>query len=193
MIKTMKSYKQPINKNATFQPFPQQVKITLPETPHTIIVNNKEDQIILPETSIIKPTFKEPVLDTVILLQFVDVDKLLDVKQSKKLNVYELYQLKDLAKKLHISFSNINKGNLIEKIKNLYNYYFKDHNNLIGDLKQVSKINLTILNQLFDEHRIPYEKKNELLDKIKPILKTQNEPLLSIIKVLESEWIVPKK
>jgi hypothetical protein len=189
----MKSYRQPINKNATFQSFPQQVKITLPETPHTIIVNNKEDQIILPETSIIKPTFKEPVLDTVLLLQFVDVDKLLDVKQSKKINVYELYQLKDLAKKLHISFSNINKGNLIEKIKNLYNYYFKDQNNLIGDLKQVSKINLTILNQLFDEHRIPYEKKTELLDKIKPILKTQNEPLLSIIKVLESEWIVPKK
>lgn len=192
MIKTMKSYRQPINKNATFQPSTQ-VKITLPETPHTIIVNNKEDQIILPETSIIKSTFKEPVLETVLLLQFVDVDKLLDVKQSKKLNVYELYQLKDLAKKLHISFSNINKGNLIEKIKNLYNQYFKDQNNLIGDLKQVSKINLTILNQLFDEHRIPYEKKNQLLDKIKPILKTQNEPLLSIIKVLESEWIVPKK
>jgi hypothetical protein len=192
MLNTLKSYRQPINKKATFQPSMNQVKITLPDLPQTIIVNTNKKEII-PENIIVKQTIKETVLDVNIILNFVDVDKLLDVKQSKNVQVYELYQLKDLAKKLNIKFSNVNKKTLIEKIKELYNQYFKDQNNLIGELKTLPKINITLINNLFDIYHLPYDTKNKLIDKIKPILKTQNEPLSSIIKVLESEWVVPKK
>lgn len=192
MIQSIKNNKQTINKKASFQQsHNDHVKIVLPDYPTTIITNQYKEENI-PENIVVKTTIKEE-LDVHDLLHFIDVDKLLDVKQSKNVNVYELYQLKDLSKKLHINFSNVNKKVIIERIKDKLNDQFHGQPNLIGYLKRLSdkELKLPAITHAFDIYRISSEKKTELLNQIKKILNVK-DAVGFIIKLIEAQWIVPK-
>jgi hypothetical protein len=193
MINIIKNNRQTINRLASFQQVnQQQVKIKLPESPKTIIKNQYKPAVI-PENIVVRETPKESQLDVNDLLHFIDEDKLLDVKQSKKVNVYELYQLKDLAKKIGVNFSNVNKGALIERIKDKLNNQFHGQPNLIGYLKQLKDKDLTLVNigKAFDFYHISNDKKTELLEKIKKIIHVK-DTIQFIIQILEQTWLVPK-
>lgn len=193
MINIIKNNKQTINKNASFQQLNQkEVKIVLPDYPTTIITNQVKKEII-PENIVVRQTTQEDQLDVNDLLNFIDVDKLLDIKQSKNVHVYELYQLKDLSKKLKINFSNVNKKVIIERIKDKLNDQFHGQPNLIGHLKQLSdkELKLNTISHAFDLYHISNEKKTELLNQIKKILNVK-DTISFIIKTIEAQWVVPK-
>jgi hypothetical protein len=198
MITSIKSNKQLINKNATYQKSSsttkQMLKITLPTTPNTILVNNYNEMII-PKNIILRNEPEINIFNETNLLNFIDFDKLNEQKTSKFVESYELINLKDLAKELLIPFSNVSKSMLIQKIKTKYVSVFGTNNNLIYNIKliQPKDININIITKLFDKHEITLDTQNKLLPKIIMALKKKDEHIIkTIIKIIESEWIKPK-
>jgi hypothetical protein len=198
MITSIKSNKQLINKNATYQKSSsttkQMLKITLPTTPNTIWVNNYNEMII-PKNIILRNEPEINIFNETNLLNFIDFDKLNEQKTSKFVESYELINLKDLAKELLIPFSNVSKSMLIQKIKTKYVSVFGTNNNLIYNIKliQPKDININIITKLFDKHEITLDTQNKLLPKIIMALKKKDEHIIkTIIKIIESEWIKPK-
>lgn len=198
MITSIKSNKQLINKNATYQKSSStskpMLKITLPTTPNTILVNNYNEMII-PKNIILRNEPEINIFNETNLLNFIDFDKLNEQKTSKFVESYELINLKDLAKELLIPFSNVSKSMLIQKIKTKYASVFGTNNNLIYNIKliQPKDININIITKLFDKHEITLDTQNKLLPKIIMALKKKDEHIIkTIIKIIESEWIKPK-
>jgi uncharacterized protein YdiU (UPF0061 family) len=188
IIGGIKSKKLPINKDATFQKKP--LKITLPLTPTTLIKNTNKKPVEIEKNIIVKQenlVVKNSITD---LLNFIDVDKLVDTKSSRYSDTYELKDLKNLAKDLGMSYNNINKKALIDKIKDLLNKTFNNQPNLIGDLKALETLTPTNIEQLLITHRISRDKAHMINTEVSTILKRKDdvEKLKSIVRLLEMEW-----
>lgn len=190
-IKSTVNTLEPITKKRIASPA---ITITLPLSPITRIVNHQKETVI--ESNIIvhqdAVEVKGSVLD---IVNFIDVEKIIDAKKSKNTNVYELKNLKNFAKTIEINFNNIKKNILIQNIKSKIDDYLHGDNNLVYDIKHLNKklSNEKLYDQidiLFDKHHISENKKSTLLPLIKTQLKASDVNKLDhVIHILEKEWM----
>jgi hypothetical protein len=170
------------------------ITITLPLSPITRVINNKKEVIV--ESNIIVQQNAMEVKGSILdIVNFIDVEKIMDVKKSKNTSVYELKQMKSFAKAIEINFNNITKAILIGDIKRKIDDYLHGENNLVYDIKHMSKkLNAEKtydqIDIMFDKHHISDNKKATLLPQIKNQLKESDVNKLDhIIHILEKEWL----
>lgn len=190
IINSIRTTPSAINKNATFQN--NAFTITLPTEP-IVTINTKNKELNVQSNIIIQEEPKEIKLDIVFLLNTIDVDKLIDQKKSKYIDIYELAELKKFANLIDLNYNNVKKKQLIENIKLRIKDQFNGPN-LIADLKALdSKLLAKKLYKhieiLMNKHEIVENKKQTILSKIKDQLKLQVDPIKYVIHLLESEWI----
>lgn len=171
------------------------ITITLPLSPITRLVNNNKKEVVVESNIIVQQNAMEVKGSILDIVNFIDVEKIMDVKKSKNTSVYELKQMKSFAKAIEINFNNITKAILIGDIKRKIDDYLHGENNLVYDIKHMSKkLNAEKtydqIDIMFDKHHISDNKKATLLPQIKNQLKESDVNKLDhIIHILEKEWL----
>lgn len=190
IVNSIRANKSPVNKSALFQN--KNFTITLPTEP-AVTISNKNKELNVQTNIIVQEEEKEIKHNVLELLNFIDVNRLLNQKKSKHSDIYELSDLKKFAALVNINFNNIKKGQLIDAIKqkikeNIGGPNLIDH---LRDLnpKLAPKTLLKHIDVLMDKHEISENKKEAILSIIKDQLKLQVDPIKYVIHVLENEWL----
>lgn len=181
-----------LNKSAIFNQ-KQELKITLPTSPSV-----KKKPIVKKQIQIKVNKSLEVKNDINDFLNFVDESKLYPGRPKFNVESYFLDDLKNLSRKLGFYKNVESKKYFVDKIKNEYEKYFHNQNNLIEDIKKLNKNEIrqfNIINILFNKHNISQFYKDKLLPSIKQLIKdysTSEDLHKIIIYEIEKTWISKK-